>query len=151
MTEDRTADISENDHRPWSITVLSLGIAAASLSGWLRFIQALLQWQVLQSLDLSVSALYLALTGALWGLLGLVSAVGLWQGWPRARTGTLVLTLLFMLWYWVDFLWLKAPEISRRGWPFSLTLSLLGGGLIMLILFLPSTRTHDNDQDASHG
>lgn len=133
--------------RPWLVVALCVAILFTSLIHILKMSQALAHWDVLKSLPLSVSPLYLALHGFLWGAVGLAAVYVLWQGYPWARIITLILAFLYSLWFWIDLLWVKAPEIFHTRWPFNLILTLLGLGFVAVTLCVPASRTHFEEED----
>jgi len=85
---------------------LELVLLVFSLDSWLRFQQAIANWAYLISLGADVLPLYLAVSGAVWSIVSLVAAVGLWFYQRWAVIGTGVGALLFTVWYWLDRLFL---------------------------------------------
>jgi hypothetical protein len=71
----------------------------------------------LPALPLTIPPAYLALTGAVWGGLGLVVARGLFVGRRWARGATAALALAFVVWYWADRTLLVQTDYADRTWP----------------------------------
>lgn len=92
-----------------------------------RFVQVLRLWDFLHEL-LPISPLYLALTGLVGGVIGLMLVWGLWRGHPMAPWATRLAALVYAGYYWMDHLWLAESIEERRIPPFTVgaTLVLLG-------------------------
>jgi uncharacterized membrane protein (DUF2068 family) len=103
----------------------------------LRCFQAVRQWTFLEAL-LPISPLYLALSGLFWAVVGLALAWGLWQGRRWAQRFTLLATLFYTLYYWVDRLLL--PPGAGSNWPFMAGLNVALLVLLGWILFSPKAR-----------
>ncbi|MFQ5615035.1 MAG: hypothetical protein ACE5GO_01010 [Anaerolineales bacterium] len=69
-----------NARRPRTVTLLSVGVLTIAILFLTRLVQAVNRWGFF--VDLSVSPLYLAATGAAFGAAGILVAWGLWQGKP---------------------------------------------------------------------
>jgi hypothetical protein len=91
----------------------------------MRFGNALWLWDVLTYYQVSVSPLYLALSGAAWGIGSLFAALWLVL---RRRAAPLVSSLAasgMLAWYWLDRLLLTRAEAAQVNTPFALGVSLL--------------------------
>ncbi|HEX9018232.1 MAG TPA: hypothetical protein VF806_03550 [Anaerolineaceae bacterium] len=99
--------------RSFFLGLLIVGYALFSLAGWVRLVETILDWHWLSFAGLWPGPLYLAVTGVLWGLVGLVGAIWLWRrvnGWRLAGSGV---ALLLALTYWVDQL--LVASLDRYG------------------------------------
>ncbi|MFO8036048.1 MAG: hypothetical protein R6U57_05430 [Anaerolineales bacterium] len=141
-TEPQPTHLKDEKKRPWPVTALCAILLCTSLVHILKMSQALIHWDLLQTLPLSASPLYLALHGFLWGTVGAAVTFMLWKGLPWARRITLILALLYSLWFWVDAAWVKAPEVFRTRWPFNLAVTLAGLSLVTAAVYLPSSRAY---------
>ena len=65
-----------------------------------------------------ISPPYLAASGLVWGVAGLVLAWGLWRGYTLAWRFTLIFAGAYTLYYWIDRLW-----VSNSGIPANLPFS----------------------------
>lgn len=101
---------------------------ALSVSGWLRLEQSLARWGALSQAGLLPGPLYLAITGALAGLAGLVAGIALWRRTHTAPGLTLVVWVGWIIWLWVDRLWIARSSAALNNWPF-----LLGACAFILI------------------
>lgn len=108
--------------RPFSVTLLALGVLTLAGINLLRFFVSLQQRKFLTEI-LPINPLYLTLTGLVWGLIGLILALGLWAGWRWSVAGTWLAGLAYSLYYWLDRLYVVAEGVGRN-WLFSLTLNL---------------------------
>jgi len=126
--------------RPSAVALLALGFFWVSLSGWARLYLAIRDWALLAELGVIGGPLYLALGGALWGLLALPAAWALWsaQRWAPI-TARLVAVILFLS-FWADRLliaWVGSPPPNGF---FALVISLFGLVFTFGALALPATR-----------
>lgn len=121
--------------RPFLVTILSLGVLLSSGFHWVRLAQALRLWDYLESLPLTVSPLYLALTGGVFGLLGVIAAGLLWWGhrWAPAVARTYGIGVAAAS--WVDRALSAAP--GREPWLLLLLFTILFLGLLLAILAHP--------------
>ncbi|MHB0964950.1 MAG: hypothetical protein ACYC36_00715 [Bellilinea sp.] len=106
--------------RPWWLKLLAFGMLMLSLSGWLRLEQSLARWDDLSQAGLQPGPLYLAITGALAGLAGLVVCIALWRRYRWAPGPTLAVVVGWIIWLWVDRLWIARSPAALTNWPFLL-------------------------------
>ncbi len=133
--------------RPRSVTVLVFGVLIFTGIYWTRFSQTLARWDFLRSLPLSVPPLYLAATGLLWGLLGLLLSWGLWRGWRRAPRLLRISVLAYFGFYWFDRLALAAHDRAGGNWPFMLVITTLVVVLVYWIMSRTAVRTYFGEMD----
>lgn len=126
--------------RPWLVIVLLLGVLVFTIGMLLRAWNGVRYWAFLSGLPLAVSPLYLALTGALWGLLGLRVMGWLWQGDRRAPAAVSTLTAGYVLYYWADQLIVMTSPLRQSRWPFSAGMSVLAVVIVIFVLNQPSVR-----------
>jgi hypothetical protein len=118
MAQETTQYPISNLHpRPFSVTLLLLGVLMVSGIYLLRFAQAIRQWEFLSEL-LRIPPFYLAATGLFWGSIGLMLAWGLWRGRRWAPVLTLAAALAHSMYYWLDRL-LLSGEGPGTNWPFA--------------------------------
>jgi len=113
--------------RPWWLKLLAFAMLVLSLSGWLRLQQSLARWDDLSQAGLQPGPLYLAITGALAGLAGLVVCIALWRRSRWAPGLTIVVLVSCIIWLWVDRLWIARSPAALTNWPF-----LLGASAVIL-------------------
>ena len=112
-----------------------------------RFVLAL----GLPSLPIIVPGWYLALSGAVWGLLSLVAAFGLVQ---RAAWAPMLLrwgSAAFATWFWTDWLLIIRSDYARGSWPFNLGCTIIALTAIHWILQRPKVRQYfgeTNDEES---
>ena len=114
--------------------VFIAGLLLLSLSGWLRFEQALTNWAYYREIGIQPGPFYLAVTGVLGGLAGLAAGVSLWlrQKWAIFLAGGVI--LLWQLWSWIDRLWVASSPGVLANWPFALGATILIGVYSYLVL-----------------
>ena len=108
--------------RPFSVTLLIWMVL--SLSGWgaIRLLSAIRWWDVLREFGSRLSPLYLSVTGAGWGVAGIVLLWSIWIGKAWSRPAILASIFLWLAEYWLERLFFQSP---RANLPFALIASLL--------------------------
>jgi hypothetical protein len=116
------------------IKLLIAGLLLTALGGFWRLVLTMRDWPWLQSLGLVPGPLYLAISGAFWGILALAAGVSLWlkKKWAfhfaRAAVAILILTA------WLDRLLFSQTEDTWTNLPFSIMVSLVGMGYTLVVL-----------------
>jgi hypothetical protein len=116
--------MTSQDHphaRRSAVLIILAGVTLAiSLVGWLRLLVAIGGWNYLGEIAPAVLPVYLAISGMIWALIGMVSAVGIWfrKRWAVILLGCAVIS--FTVWYWLDRLVLSANPDSNANILFSL-------------------------------
>ena len=95
-----------------------------SLTAWQAFrIQAALAWyDTLMEFAPRPGPIYIAVTGAVWLVLGLILIWSIWRGQPGAAKLLLGAASGYTVWYWADRLLLQSP---RANWPFAIIVNIL--------------------------
>lgn len=140
--------------RPFSVTLLALGVLSITGMNLARLVLAISRWQFLSSLP-GVSPLYIALTGLIWGMVGLVLFWSLWRGlsWaPRLMQASM---LTYAAYYWLDKIFLaERTALSSQeslsaflplNWPFTITMTALFFIVTVWILSRPDTKVFFGD------
>src|SRR4030042_2874061 len=85
--------------RPAGVTMLAWLLLLAT--GWslARFVQSLVQWDVLSEL-LPFSPYYPAISGAVWGIGGVALSWGMWRGLPWVRRLYWLYLGAYTLYFW---------------------------------------------------
>lgn len=122
--------------RPWIIFILAVGYALFSAVSFMRFYEALMLKQVLASLPVVVSPVYLAATGLFWGIFGAIAVVGLWRGKKWGLTAARILAVTYAGYYWINQVFIGTSEIRSVNWPF------LGGATAVLLLLVLGSMAH---------
>ena len=126
-------------NRPFSVTLLALGVLCVTVLNAVRSGTAVLNWNLLSSFVPSPSPFYIFLTGLVWTLVGLLIYVGLWLGHPWARRWTVLVTIMYVIYYWFDRLVFQ-NAVPRTNWPFALLVTLLWLIFTAGTLLLPASR-----------
>jgi hypothetical protein len=119
----KTAPLS---YGKWRRVLLAAGFLYLTILGWSRMQQALLDWDLLVSLGARPGPLYLAASGAAWGVLGLAAVALVFIPRDLARLAIFFAALAMALWHWADFLFLTRAAEMMGNWPFSLAMTVLG-------------------------
>lgn len=140
--------------RPFSVTLTALGVLSFAVFHFLRLQQALSKWQMLSSL-LSFSPAYLAVTGAFWGMVGVIQAAGLWTGQSWARRAAVLMVIAYALYYAFDrlvFTHLVNPGEPFQSYnlPFCLAALALSGLIIYWIVSRPRAKEFFGEQHHEH-
>ncbi len=112
MIDPGTPDTHENPpqeiavQRPWSVTLLALGVLIITAINLARCVLSLLSWAILASQP-GVSPAYLAASGLIWSVAGSYLFWGLWRAKSWAPRLMQAEALTYALYYWLDLLFLK--------------------------------------------
>jgi hypothetical protein len=132
-----------SSRRPKLVTLLSFGVLILATIHFVRFGLAFR----LPALPLTVPGWYIPLTGAAWGITGLVTSIGLFSGQRWAIGATLGWSVAYTIWYWADRLLFVQGDYARRTQPASLALTVLGLGAVWLILRRQSVRYYFREKN----
>jgi hypothetical protein len=125
--------------RPASVTLLLWLVLFLSAWGAVRLVAALRWWDVLNEFGASLSPLYLAAGGAVWGVAGGVLYWHMATRKPRARSALLASAFLWYGQYWVEWMFFQAPR-ANTGFVLTLTTTLLA--VVVIAVHLPGTKTY---------
>lgn len=135
--------------RPFGVTLLALGVLSITGLNWVRFVLAISRWQFLGSLP-GVSPLYIALTGLVWGVVGILLFWSLWRGLSWAPRLMQAVLLTYAAYYWLDKIFLvERNALNNQGslsaflplnWPFTVTMTVLLFIVTVWILSRPDTK-----------
>ena len=111
------------------------------LSAWgaVRFFAALRWWSVLNEFEANLSPMYLSITGAGWGVAGIVLFAGILL--KRRWTLNLIIASIsvWLIEYWIERVVFQS---SRANLPFALTLSILAIVIMWILTVLPGTKSY---------
>ncbi len=113
-------------HRPFSVTLLVLGVLIITAINLVRFILGIKDWSFLAERP-GVSPLYITLTGIIWTLTGSYLLWGLWRGKTWAPRLMQAVALTYALYYWLEVVLLENRPVSGAlralslpvNWPFA--------------------------------
>src|SRR4030042_1684814 len=123
MTSSTTPDGSADSHavvqlshnkRPWSVTLLTLGVLILTVINLIRFVLSIRYWGFLAG-RMGVSPVYLTLTGFVWGVSGLFVLWGLWKAKNWAPRLMQAVALTYALYFWLDQVFLVDHPVSGAG------------------------------------
>lgn len=118
--------------RPWLVLLLLVISLIFTASAVMRVWNGVQYWGFLDDLPMSVSPLYLVVTGSVWGIFGILAAIWVW--WGQSRASQLVTTgaLVYSLQFWLEQLFVMTNPLRRVNWPFLAVLTVVS----LLIVFL---------------
>jgi hypothetical protein len=105
--------------------LLYLSFFLFSLAGWLRLGRTIADWYWLTYAEVYPGPWYLALTGAVWGALGLAAVLVLYFRYRWGRLLALAAALLMALMYWLDRLLVSQAPLAGSGAVFAALATLL--------------------------
>jgi hypothetical protein len=129
--------------RPFLLVVLVLGLLFFSLTGWMRLSLSIQDWQLLASLGLFPSPLYLAVYGAIAGLFGAVAVLSLWLRRPWAPRVVRIGALAAAAWYWLDRILFTQSASSWTNWPFSAGMTVV---CLLFVFFVLVKGSHEQNK-----
>lgn len=139
---DTIIDPFQEKTRPTGIILLSAALIVFSFFQILKFYQVIFHWEILSSLDLSISPLFQAGEGLFWALCGLFLTWGLWKRKPWVSVAIIIACFLFILITWIKQVFFFEPIVLQTRWPVNLVLTIIGLGLLAGLLNLKSTRSY---------
>jgi len=124
--------------RPFSVTLLALGVLTIAGINLYRWIEAILQWRFLAGL-LPALPSYLLLSGLFWSLVGFPLTWMLWRGHRRAARLAIWGALAYTIYYWLDRL-LARQASAFDNLPFTLGFTVLVLALVLWTVSRPNAR-----------
>jgi hypothetical protein len=121
--------------RPRQVTIFILLCFLISFWYGVRLVEGILFWETFRIYG--INPLYIAFSGGLWFITGLVVGVGVWRGKAWSWVASLFSSASFVIWYWFDRL---VFESLRNDWPFALGVTICCILIVVLILFSRSSR-----------
>jgi hypothetical protein len=121
--------------RPRRVMLLALAVSVFTSWNGLRLGSAIFYWKTLE--EYGSNPLYIAISGGVWFIAGLLLAWGLWRGKAWAWLAAIGGATGYGCWVWFDRLVLQKPHAN---WPFALIFTIVSLLFILLILFSRNTR-----------
>ena len=121
--------------RPFVVTLLLWMVLSLSAWGLIRLFAALRWGDVLYEFHASLSPLYLSITGAFWGIAGVVLLWSIWSGKTWSYRAILAAVVLWLAEYWIERVFFQAP---RANLPFAL----LSSALLLAVTFAITLNRH---------
>jgi uncharacterized protein (TIGR03382 family) len=123
--------------RPAGITLLSIFYILLAAWNGMRFYESFAFAGTLRTY--AAHPAYLAATGGIWCLAGLLLAWSLWRRKSWGRWAAIGGSLAYIAWYWLDRSFLQAPHAN---WLFALAVTVATLVGISGILFTPRSREY---------
>ena len=128
--------------RPFLLSLMGDILALLTIIGWVRMGQAIATWNLQEELLGRPLAIYLVLSGALWGLCGLAVTILLLRRSRLAIRAAWAGVIFFPLTYWLERFFLVRSPQDQINWPFMLGLTLVWLALATIALRRRSTRVY---------
>jgi len=116
----------------WKRAIALAAFSVYALMGWLRLGETLRFWHYLKKLRLIPGPLYVAISGGAIGLFFTAAFILLVLHIKNARFFTRIVSILFLMWWWFDRIWLGRREAFYA----QLGISILVTALTLLFAFL---------------
>ncbi len=124
--------------RPFSVTLVILGVLTIAGINLIRLVQTIQSWSFLAQLQ-GVSPFYMAASGLFWSLLSLLLVVLLWRGMRLTYSLLPPAAVLYLLYDWLDSSLVGGRldlASNSSTWPFKAGLSLF----VLVFLFWTFSR-----------
>ncbi len=108
---------------PLRITLLLWLVLIITAWNIVRLVSGIAWRETLEIYAPHPGVLYVALTGAIWTLVGLFTLWSFWRGERWTRSLIVTAAALYSAWIWVDRLFFQAK--TQANWPFTLLLTVL--------------------------
>ena len=144
MPEHHQIEEPTKTKRPVGISIFAISILLITIYYFTRIVQVLRNWSTIADFPLSVPPVYLIIDGLIWTSTGLILCWGLWKGKKWAPYGGAILSFLYMIFFWIDQIWISENPGLTSEWPANLIISLLGLGAIWIVLNHPKSKDYFN-------
>jgi len=124
---------------PVTVTLLAILVLIIAATNLIRLWAAIQYWETLVSIGVSPGPLYIALTGLTWSLVGFYLVWMVWTGRPGSRIAIIVISSLYMVYYWLDRLVFQS-HFPQQNAPFVAGVSILVVFYMIITLLLPSNQ-----------
>ncbi len=142
--------MEKRHRRPFVVTLLASGVFLLGMGYLLQSGQAISHYSLYREIPLSVPAWYQPLSGGVWGTAWLILAAGLWLQKEWARSLTLIVIPVQLLFWLGDWLLFSRSSIAIQSFGFDLIVRLVLAGLGMATLLFPGRRnTPEKEKVAS--
>ena len=121
--------------RPFGVTLLLWMVLSLSAWGVIRSFAALRWWDVLYEFEARLSPLYLLVTGAGWGIAGVVLLWSLWSAKAWSLVAIIASVVVWLAEYWIERLFFQS---QRENLPFAVVLSVL----LLAVTFAITSNRH---------
>jgi hypothetical protein len=123
--------------RPFSVTLLAIGVLTIAGIHLIRLLQTIQNWDFLAGLP-GVPPLYMALTGLVWAAVGFPLGISLWRGASHALPAVRLMTAAYIIYDWFNrsFAAYRSGSLAASfAWGFSALLTVI---LLVCVLWITS-------------
>jgi len=123
--------------RPFSATILLWLVLILITWSGLRLLSAIQWWGTLLEFASPPGPLYIAISGGLWLIAGIILLWGMWRIKAWIRHALLGTGAGFTVWYWGDRLLIQS---AHENWPFATGATILLLIIVIVCIAHPSTK-----------
>jgi hypothetical protein len=121
---------------PWAVTITLVIVLSITVWNGIRAWTTFANWELLTRFRANPA--YIFATGIFWFVLGVALIVLILKGSRITPLCGFAVCILYILWYWVDRLFLQVSPVTNI--PFSIVVSIIGLVIFNISLFWPSSR-----------
>jgi hypothetical protein len=113
--------------RPFSVTLLAIGVLTIAGIHLIRLYQTIQNWDFLAGLP-GVPPVYLALSGLVWAVVGFPLGISLWRGDPTTLPAVRFITAAYIIYDWFNRLFAayRSSSLSTGfAWEFSALITVI--------------------------
>jgi hypothetical protein len=124
---------------PVTVTIFAILVLIIAVTNLIRLWAAIQYWETLVNIGVSPGPMYIAITGLIWSLVGSYLVWMLWAGRPGSRIAIIVVSSLYIIYYWLDRLVFRS-HFPQQNSPFITGVSILVVFYMIITLLLPSNQ-----------
>jgi hypothetical protein len=128
--------------RPFFVTVLIVVVLIFTSLNAFRFVTAIRSWGFITTLLPVSTLIYLVATGFVWGILGIILAVGLFTRRKWSSSFVRFAGVSYASYYWLDRLFIAEIYSVAYRWQFALVMTLVLLIFIFLVLRASATKRY---------
>lgn len=128
-------------NRPWLVGALTEFMIVLVVVNGARVVSGIKLWDYLSELPLGVSPSYMVVTGSIWLVLSFIAGVWTWRGNRRAPWALRIVLAGYVLYYWIDQIFLRVSPLRTTNWPF------MAGLTVFVLAFTFLSLLHPNVKD----
>ncbi len=137
---------ADRTRRPWAVTILAFIVLIVAVMFLVSAWDAASLWSTPLHTIMRISPAYLLGRGVFWGIFGMVASYGLWRGLRWAPRLVFWGAGAYILFYWLERIFLVQAEAwGINGW-FSTGMAILGIFLVWRILTSKPSRAFFGEQ-----
>jgi hypothetical protein len=134
--------------RSFSLKILAVGWLVIAIFSCLRFYQALSYWDTLLAFGEPVLPLSMAVSGALWAVVGFICSCGVWLKRVWSAWLSFYSAVAFSVWRWLDWSLLTRSQAAQTNLSFALISTIV---LLFIVGGILTLNLRNNREGAEYG